>query len=224
MVLAHSPSGALSVLGGGMRQLQGVAVNHQVLYTASAGRRSDPKSDGVVFAIPILANGTAGRAERFGASDEFKKPLGLARDRLGALYVTTKELTLATDRSKRAVAKLHPDTHVTLFGEHLAGPEGLAVDREGNLYVADGDAGRILRFAAPPPPTLTTPAFTNQTTLAASGTAQARARVDVFVGAAPTPATADASATATFSVAPRLTPSLTHPPNTFAPRHAAHAP
>jgi len=219
MVLAHSPSGALSVFADGMRQLQGVAVNHQVLYTASAGLRSDPKSDGVVFAIPILANGTAGRAERFGASDEFKKPLGLARDRLGALYVTTKELTLATDRSKRAVAKLHPDTHVTLFGEHLAGPEGLAVDREGNLYVADGDAGRILRFAAPPPPTLTTPAFTNQTTLAASGTAQARARVDVFVGAATTPATADASATGTFSVALSLTASMTNTLETFATGH-----
>src|SRR2546422_7290693 len=111
--------------------------------------------------------------QRSGASDEFKKPLGLARDRFGALYLTTKELTPAADRSRRAVAKLHPDAHVTLFAESFAKPEGLAFDVAGDLYITDGDAGRGLRFAAPARPALTTPAFTTPATLAGTGTPQA---------------------------------------------------
>src|SRR5206468_292373 len=126
MVLALSPGGTLSVFAGGFRQLQGIAVNHQALYAATTGLRSDPRADGVIFEIAILPSGAAGPPQRIGASDEFTKPLGLARDRFGALYLTTKEVILAADRSRRAVAKLHPDARVTLIAENFAKPEGLA--------------------------------------------------------------------------------------------------
>jgi len=219
MVLALSPGGTLSVFAGGFRQLQGIAVNHQALYAATTGLRSDPRADGVIFEIAILPSGAAGPPQRIGASDEFTKPLGLARDRFGALYLTTKEVTLAADRSRRAVAKLHPDAHVTLFAENFAKPEGLAFDVAGNLYVADGDAGRVLRFAAPARPALTTPAFTTQATLAVTGTTQARARVDVFVDAATIAASGPASGAGAFSVAVRLTANTPNTLEAFATGH-----
>src|SRR5207245_10222397 len=134
------------------------------------GHGAAPRARGGSFGIALLPSGAAGPPQRIGASDEFTKPLGLARDRFGALYLTTKEVTLAADRSRRAVAKLHPDARVTLFAESFAKPEGLAFDVAGNLYIADGDAGRVLRFAAPARPALTTPAFTTQATLAVTGT------------------------------------------------------
>src|SRR2546430_8863529 len=219
MVLALSPVGALSIFAGGFRQLQGIAVNHQALYAATTGLRSDPRADGVIFEIAILPSGAGGPPQRIGASDEFKKPLGLARDRFGALYLTTKELTLAADRSRRAVAKLHPDAHVTLFAENFANPEGLAFDVAGNLYVADGDAGRVLRFAAPPRPALTTPAVTTQATLAVTGTTQARALGDVFVNAATSAASGPASGAGAFSVAVRLTANTPNTLEAFATGH-----
>src|SRR5438034_1073469 len=212
-------SSAPSASAGGFRQLQGIAVNHQALYAATTGLRSDPRADGVIFEIAILPSGAAGPPQRIGASDEFTKPLGLARDRFGALYLTTKEVTLAADRSRRAVAKLHPDAHVTLFAENFAKPEGLAFDVAGNLYVADGDAGRVLRFAAPARPALTTPAFTTQATLAVTGTTQARARVDVFVDAATIAASGPASGAGAFSVAVRLTANTPNTLEAFATGH-----
>ncbi len=217
--LAVREDGTLSVFAGGFRQLQGIAVNHQALYAATTGLRSDPRADGVIFEIAILPSGAAGPPQRIGASDEFTKPLGLARDRFGALYLTTKEVTLAADRSRRAVAKLHPDARVTLFAENFAKPEGLAFDVAGNLYVADGDAGRVLRFAAPARPALTTPAFTTQATLAVTGTTQARARVDVFVDAATIAASGPASGAGAFSVAVRLTANTPNTLEAFATGH-----
>src|SRR3989442_7388386 len=60
MVLALSPAGALSVFAGGFPQLQGIAVNHQALYAATTGLRSDPRADGVIFEIAILPSGAGG--------------------------------------------------------------------------------------------------------------------------------------------------------------------
>jgi len=51
----------------------------------------------VVFQLPILADGTAGALTTPWPRDAFKKPVGLARDRLGALWLTTKELELEED-------------------------------------------------------------------------------------------------------------------------------
>ncbi len=222
MVLALLPSGSLSIFADGFRHLQGLAVDQQAVYVATTGLTTARSVDGAVFRIPIGPDGSAGTPMQLGPADEFKTPAGMVRDRLGALYLTTKDLTLADDRSTRAVAKLHPDGHVTAFAENLSQPQGLAFDAMGHLYVADGRAGRVLRFLAPARPTLTTSAFTNQTLLSVTGTAETGARVDVFVDNAATALSAIASA-GNFAVPATLTANAGNTLEAFATGHGGDA-
>jgi RHS repeat-associated protein len=219
VLLALSPAGALTVFADGFRHLQGLAVNATTLYAATRGRQSESQADGVVYRLPILADGSAGAITTLWPRDAFKKPVGLARDRLGALWLTTKELDLQEDEAKRAVAKLHPTGAVSLFAENLAKPQGLAFDATGHLYVADGTSGRVLRFLAPAPPTLTSALVTNQSLFAVTGTTAPGARVDVFVNDAPTPVTVTADATGAFSASVALTPNSVNTLGVFATTH-----
>ncbi|HKB25494.1 MAG TPA: hypothetical protein VKG64_10610 [Methylomirabilota bacterium] len=197
MILALSPAGQLTVFADGFKHLQGLALNHATLFAATQGRRGDRHAAGVVFQIPILADGSAGPPLVLGPADEFKKPVGLARDRLGALYLTMRKLDFDDDDAHRTVGKLHPDAHLTLFAAKLKQPAGLAFDPSGNLYVADGK--RVLRFLAPPVPSVSTPLFTNRSPLAVTGTAHAGAAVDLFVNDAATPVNVIADATGAFA-------------------------
>ena len=219
VILALTPAGQLSVFADGFRRLQGLAVTTDTLFAATRGRQGEPQADGVVYRIPLLADGTAGPASTPWPRDAFKKPVGLARDRLGALWLTTKELELEEDESKRAVAKLHPGGAVTLFAENLARPQGLGFDATGNLYVADGSSGRVLRFLAPGAPVVTSPLFTSQSPLALTGTTAPGARLDVFVDDAPTPITVTADATGAFTASVPLTPNAATTLAVFATTH-----
>ena len=138
-------------------------------------------------------------------------PVGLAQDRRGALYLTTKELGSGGSKAKDAIAKVHDDGAVTLFAADLRDPQGLAIDREGNLYIADGHEGRVLRFRAPPPPALeAVPPFTNQSPITVRGTTEARARVDALAATQASPITATADGTGTFAVPVSLAPDTTN--------------
>lgn len=205
-ILALSPTGQLSVFADGFKKLQGLALNQDTLFAATQGLRQDTRVDGVIFRIPIRANGTAGPPVPHGPSDQFKKPIGLAHDRLGALYLTTRELTLAEDRSKRAIAKLHPNGRVTEFGENFDRPQGLAFDARGNFFLADGSSGQVVKFLAPSSPVLTVPTATRQSPVTATGTTEPGARIDVFVNDATTPVTVTASGAGAFSAVVSLTP------------------
>jgi hypothetical protein len=117
-----------------------------------------------------------------------QRPKRLALDRLGALYATSKALTIAGIDSAKGIAKVRPDTHVTLFALALGDPQGVALAPDGSLYAADGERGGLIRFRAPPAPTLDAlPEFFNHKPLAGTGTADAGARVDVFVDDATKP-------------------------------------
>jgi sugar lactone lactonase YvrE len=163
MILRLSPAGRLAIFTSGFANLQGLALDGETLFAASQGRRDDAErhdrddedDDGVVWSIPILPDGKAGRAVAYGPSDQFEQPRGLAVDRLGALYLTTKELELGHRESKRAIAKLHTAGEVSLFAARLEDPQGLAFDADGNLYLTDGESGRVLKFVAPAAPTVT---------------------------------------------------------------------
>ncbi|MBI4253798.1 MAG: IPT/TIG domain-containing protein, partial [Candidatus Rokubacteria bacterium] len=219
MILALSPSGQLAVFVDSFRHLQGLVVNHQTLWAVTRGRLSESQADGVVFQLPILADGAAGPATTLWSRDAFKKPVGLARDSLGALWLTTKELDLQDDESKRAVARLHPAGAVALFAENLAEPQGLSFDAAGHLYVADGSSGRVLRFQAPPAPALTSPTVTNQTPYALTGTTAPGARVDVFLNEAPTAVATVTATTDAFSAPITLAPNSTNTLHVFATTH-----
>ncbi len=180
VVLALRPHGALGIFADGFKGVQGLSVTDEAVFAATQGARGDRHPDGAVFRIPILPDGTSGPRTRVGPSDRYKKPVGLVRDRLGALYLTTQALEL-DDRSRRVVAKLGATGAPTLYAENLDHPQGVALDADGNLYLADGSSGRIVRFRAPRPPALAIPSVTNLSSLVVTGRAHRGSRVDVFV-------------------------------------------
>src|SRR5262249_51524446 len=150
----QSPGGVVRLFSDELTHVQALATDHTSVYAATRGRKTDNQRNGVVFRIPILTDGSAGAAIQIGPSDSVKQPVGLVRDRLGRLFLTTMELDLSQDVSKRAVAKLFLDGTLTAFAANFQKPEGLGFNSLGDLLVADGVSGRVIRFRAPPKPTL----------------------------------------------------------------------
>jgi sugar lactone lactonase YvrE len=108
---------------------------------------------------------------------------GLTTDARDAVFATTSE---------GAIVKLRPDGTRARFAAGLADPRGLAFDADGNLFVADGSAGRVLEFHAPQPPAFgALPPYTNVSPLRIGLTAEPGASV-VVEGAGTVTATADA--------------------------------
>jgi sugar lactone lactonase YvrE len=221
-ILALGAEGRLSLLADGFKSLQGLAAADGALYAATRGRRDDARTDGVIFEIPFAADGRAGEPTPIGPADSFKRPVGVALDRLGGLFLTTRELESLVDRSRRAIAKLHPDGRVTVFASNLEHPQALAFDAAGNLFVADGHAGRVVRFRSPLPATLTAlPAFTNRPTIELAGTSEPGARLDVFGAAAP-PVSGGSGASGAFSLAVPLAPNAASELQVFATGASGH--
>ncbi len=217
VILAFSPAGQLTVFADSFKHLQGLAVNHATLFAATQGRLGDRHAAGVVYRIPILSDGSAGPALALGPTDAFKKPVGLARDRLGSLYLTTQELGLGEDPERRGIAKLHAEAHLTLFAASLKAPHGLALDASGHLYVADGK--RVLRFLAPPVPAVSAPGFTNRSPLSVTGRTDPKAVVDLFVNQAAAPVSVIADATGAFTAQLALAPNARNALEVFATAH-----
>ncbi|NII25933.1 hypothetical protein HB364_12630 [Pseudoflavitalea sp. X16] len=101
----------------------------------------------------LAGNGTAGFADGPGATAMFKSPYGIAVDGSGNVYVA--------DNGNHRIRKISPSGNVTtLAGTGTAGfadgagtaaqfntPNGLAMDAQGYLYVADGNNHRIRRIS-----------------------------------------------------------------------------
>ena len=207
-ILRLTPGGALSLFADGFEHLQGLVAQHGAVYAATTGLRGPLRQGGVIYRIPIAAGGKAGNPDQVGPRDVFERPVGLAIDQIGALFVSTPLTDLDTPRSRQAIVKVHPDGTATGFAAWLSHPRGLAFDSRGHLYVADGNAGRVLRFAAPPPPDLIgLPSSVRQPALTITGTTVPHARIDAFLGDAALPARTLATATGAFSVI------LAPPPN-----------
>jgi sugar lactone lactonase YvrE len=218
MILARSPAGQLTIFADGFRQLQGMALNHTILFVAAQGRRADRQPAGTVFQIPILPDGSAGPPVAFGPTDEVKKPVALVLDHLGALYLTAGETDLEEDSARHTIDKVHPDAHRTVFAANLERPQGLAFDRSGNLYAADG--GRVLRFLAPRAPAITTPPFTRLSPLSVIGTADPKADVGLFLNESSAPITVSSDGTGAFSAQVTLTLNNSNRLEVFATDHA----
>jgi sugar lactone lactonase YvrE len=179
VILALTSTGALTVFADGFRTVRGVVAGDGILYAATDGRRGDARADGVVFRIPILPGARAGAPAPLGPAGTVVKPTALAQDRLGALFVTSQELSAEGQRFRHALAKLHPDGRVSWFAGELDRPQGLAFDSAGNLYLADGASGWILRFLSPSAPELDPLAtITNEPSISVRGAALRESRVD----------------------------------------------
>lgn len=190
VILRLTPDLALTIFTTGFKRLEGLVVHKNTLFAAAKGLKNENDEHGAIFQIPILANGSAGPISRL-TQTEIKKPVGLALDVLGALYVSAEEIEL-TSKAKDAMGKVAFGGTVTRLVSELKKPRGMALDGFGNLYVADGkgdEHGRILRFRAPPPPALIIPSFTNQSPLTVPGTTGPQSRIDGFLNDSVLPAT-----------------------------------
>jgi sugar lactone lactonase YvrE len=200
VILAFGSDGSLTVFADGFDHLQGLAGREGVVHAVTTGVRGVHREDGVVYRIPVRPDGRAGPIIPLPYRLEFERPRGVAIDRLGALFVSTPTAGLDGQRSRQAIVKLSPSGEGSLLAAELDSPRGLAFDSHGNLYVADGGAGRVIRFLAPAPPTLTDfPRFTNRTPLPVSGTTVPNARLDVFVDTSPVPFASLAGTSGTFT-------------------------
>jgi sugar lactone lactonase YvrE len=217
VILALTSDGALSVFADGFDHLQGLVAQGDAVFAATTGLRGVHRQGGVVYRIPRLSGGQAGPPTSVGPRDLFERPVGLAIDRLGALYLSTPVAGIDAQRSRQVIVKLLSDGTAAAFATALDAPRGLAFDRHGHLYVADGASGRVLRFLAPAPPGLAgVPSFTREPVLALTGTTLPRARVDVLVNARPPAVSVPSTATGTFGTAIALVENLANAIEVFA--------
>lgn len=203
-ILRIVPDGSLTLVASDINHVEGLTRLNGSLIAASKGLAGGPDSAGMLLRYPVLTDGMLGAPTTW-VGRGLKQPVGLALDTLGSVYVSTKELTVDTDIAKRAIGKLHPDLRRTDFAANLSDPQGVALGLDGSLYLADGKAGRLVKFRAPPPPTVNAPAFTNQSPLTVTGTTVGEARVDLFVNDAVTPVTVTAHAAGAFWASVSLT-------------------
>ena len=219
-ILRLVPGVSLTVVASGIRRLEGLAVINGALVAATRGLEAGEEVPGLLLAYPILPDGTLAPPQTL-VGTGLKAPVGLVLDRLGALYVSSKELQLGSDKFQQAIGKVHPDARLTALAERLEDPQGLALGPDGSLYVADGKAGRLLRFRAPPAPTLDAiPEFTNRSPFPVTGTTEPNARVNLFVNDAETPTTGASDAAGAFSLPAPLARNAENALKVFTTAHA----
>ena len=196
VIIRRDPStGQLAVVATDVHQLEALALNGTALFAAARWVEGLPQAQGVIARYPLLPDGRLDPPTYFVPAG-LQDPRGLVLDQLASLYVTPRS---------RAIVKAHGDAHLTPFAMSLADPRGLALGPDGSLYVADGRSGRLLRFRAPPAPSLAgLPAFTRESPVTVSGTAVPTARADLFVNDAPTAITGFSDNRGAFSLAAPL--------------------
>jgi hypothetical protein len=195
-----TPDGKAGVFADEFRGLQGLTVERDALVVAARGRRGDRHVVGTLYLIPIEPDGRAGPATPL-VTNQFVEAAGLASDRLGARFVSAKSLAGEPWR-RHVIVKVAQDGTATLFAESLEDPEGLAFGPDGSLYLADGRAGRVLRFVAPRPPVLdeNPPAVISQRRVALRVRAEGGSRLTVLGGQLPVTLPVDHSGSALVSV------------------------
>jgi sugar lactone lactonase YvrE len=204
VILALGADGTLSVFASGFDRLQGLAAAPDAIYAATGGLRDG--RGGTVYRIPVLADGRAGTATAVIRRDIVERPVGLAIDRLGALYVSVAGATVRGQRSHHAIVKLRPDGLLATLAAGLDDPRGLAFDGHGHLYVADGGGGRLLRFLAPAAPVVTgVPEVTSVAQVVLSGATVPGARVEIYPEGDGAAVATTATLSGTFSAVVPLT-------------------
>jgi sugar lactone lactonase YvrE len=217
-ILALATDGTLNVFVDGFDALQGLATGPGAVYAAAHSLRGAARRQGEgVYRIPVLPDGTAGAATAVTRRDALERAIGLALDRRGSLYVTAAEATFGGRLSRQAIAKVRADGGAAAFAANLEDPRGLALDSRGHLYVADGVAGRVVRFVAPAPPVVTRGSqVTNRLTVAVTGSTAPNTRIDVLSTDGPEPLATTSTVTGAFSVSVPLAPNADNRLDVFA--------
>jgi len=118
----------------------------------SAAARFAVEAAAVPGVSTLAGSGSAGDADGTGAAAAFSGPLGVATDTAGNIYVA--------DTANNKIRKVSPEGVVGTFaGSGAAGsadgpgllatftaPRGLAVDADGNVYVADTGANKLRKI------------------------------------------------------------------------------
>jgi hypothetical protein len=176
-ILQVLTSGTVRTFATGFKGLEGLAVSGQSVYAATRGLTSDgPGVTTRLVRFPIQSNGTAGPIDLLlWGSDHV--PGGVTIDRLGALALSTRP----GNGDIGTVLKRQPAGAIGTLADGLQHPTGTAFEAAGNLLVVEGATpGRLLRFRALAPPTVTAPAFTSQSPVSLSGQTAVGALVQVF--------------------------------------------
>jgi len=128
----------------------------------------------------------------------FQRPHDLSLDALDATYLTADRQRDGDEwrPEKGVIGKAFDEEWVALFATGLKEPRGLLFDADGNLYVAEAEAGRILKFLAHSSPTLDAqpPPVTKESELTLTGTTEPNAFLTVRGATVPLPPQADVSA------------------------------
>ena len=194
-VVAIGEDGSVVTFVDGLRGVEAIAGNGRALYVLLRGNGDRL----VVRRYGIASGGTASGVSTLGAPAQLRRGTGLARDRLGALWVSTGDVSVGGTRLRDVVLKLTA-TRATVFAHGVDEPADLAFGPDGDLYVIDARAGRILRFRPPPAPALDAiPKAVSSTAVPVRGTAVPDTRVDVFVNEAEVPTTTAAGRGGVFT-------------------------
>ena len=183
-ILELPPSGTLSTVADGFHGLEGLALADGMLYAAVTKTPTDHGRDRTwIVRMPIRADGVTGTPESV-LRGRKRVPVGVAIDRLGALFVTNRSGggNGAGGRGNGgAVLKRLTSGHLASILMRLRKPQGVAFEAAGHLLALEGgNGGRLLRVRAPAPPAISAPAFTNQSSLAITGQAAPDHLVDAF--------------------------------------------
>lgn len=184
-IVTVGPDGGITPFVDGLSDVEGLVANGRAVYVLLRGVDGQLE----IRRYAVTTAGTAGVSAKVGTPAQLRRAAGLARDALGAMWVSTPDADAGGVRIRDAVLKLTPSQAV-VFAEGFDEPRDLAFGLEGHLYVNEGRAGRVLRFRPPAPPSVDPlPPAVTTTAVTVSGTATGDSRIDLFVNDADLPTT-----------------------------------
>jgi hypothetical protein len=175
-VMRLEPSGALTPVASGFKDIRALAANDAGLYLAAslAGEGSDRTT---LVRLRWRPDGTAGPVESL-LRHAPRRPNGVAVDATGDVFVTGRG-----DESHPAsgvVLKRRAGGEVGLAVSGLWRPGAAAFGPDRHLFVVERSVpARVLRFSPPPAPAISMAPFTNRTPIRIAGSTEPNSLVQV---------------------------------------------
>ena len=133
---------------------QGVAVDSVgTVYVADSGNRRIRKISPEGVVTTLAGSGVEGFADGTGAAAQFSYPRGVAVDSSGTVYVADSGNALIRKITTAGVVTTLASSGVAGYADgtgaaaQFSGPQGVAVDASGTVYIGDGDNNRIRKIS-----------------------------------------------------------------------------